>query len=111
VFIYRLDAPLIFANVDIILDDINIKLGMLASPPRVFILDCESIGEIDTTGMDALLRLRDTLAKQNATLALARVHAAVQRSILDDGSLAEGLAGVYPTVSAAVDASASADTS
>jgi high affinity sulfate transporter 1 len=103
--IYRLDAPLIFANADVVMDDIDARLDQLEPKPRVLILDLESVEEIDTTGVDALTRLHHTLSARGVDVALARAHRAVRDALEREGVIElVGSDRVYSTLAAAVDA-------
>jgi MFS superfamily sulfate permease-like transporter len=104
-FIYRLDAPLIFANANVVLDDIASRLRECEPQPRVVILDLETVQEIDTTGADALERLHRTLEGRGIELAMARAHVSVRDALARDGVLDSiGSERLYLTVAAAVDA-------
>jgi sulfate permease, SulP family len=110
VLIYRLDAPLIFANADVVIDDIQSRVRAAESPLRAVVVDCESVPEIDTTGTDALAHLDATLASRGVELLLAQAHYAV-RDYLERGG---GLALLvrersFPTVDAAIDALSAGD--
>ncbi|MDJ0589077.1 MAG: solute carrier family 26 protein [Pleurocapsa sp. MO_226.B13] len=71
--IYRYDAPLCFANAE------NFKQRSLEAieaeqvPVEWLILNMEANVEIDITAIDMLFELRDELAAQNITFAMARV--------------------------------------
>jgi len=72
VLIYRLEAPLIFANADVVMDDLWSRLD--AAGPRAVVLDFEAVYEIDTAGADTLVRLHDQLRGRGVTVVLARTH-------------------------------------
>jgi MFS superfamily sulfate permease-like transporter len=99
VLVYRLDAPLIFANADVVIEDLHIR----AAEVHRIVLDMESVYEVDTQGADALGRLARDLRAKGVTLVLARPHAAV-RELLERLDVLDALGpdGVYPTVDAAV---------
>ena len=71
VLVYRLDAPLIFANADVVVE--NLQLRELDT--QRIVLDMESVYEIDTQGADALARLVRELSEKGVTLVLAAPHA------------------------------------
>lgn len=101
--IYRFDGPLIFANVDVLVEE---TLGLVeGSRPRplVLVLDCEMIFEMDTTASQELRRLRERLRGGGTELYLARVHAPV-RKFLDREGLGQdiGRENIFPTVRDAV---------
>jgi SulP family sulfate permease len=100
--IYRLDAPLIFANADVVMDDLDARLDQLDPKPRVLILDLEAVEEIDTTGVDALTRLHHTLSTRGVDVALARAHRAVRDALEREGVIELiGSDHVYVTLAAA----------
>jgi SulP family sulfate permease len=76
--VYRFDAPLFFANSQVLADDI---LGAVADanavPVRWIVIDAEVIGEVDSTGAAMLGDLFDDLHGRGVTLALARLKAPV----------------------------------
>lgn len=101
VLICRLEAPLIFANADVVTDDIRSKVD--ATKPRAVALDLEAVYEIDTEGADALVRLHDELLNRGTTLALARTHGDVLDYLDRAGSLLVFKPlGLFTTVSDAV---------
>jgi len=103
--IYRLDAPLIFANADVVMDDIEARLQSTERAPRVLILDFETVEEVDTTATDALARLRHSLVSRGIELALAGAHFGVREYLARDGLFDTlGRDHIYPTVAAAVEA-------
>ena len=73
VLIYRFDAPLIFTNADFFKDDISQRVRTADPAYHRVILDLEAVYEIDTTGLDALLQIKDLLDADSITLDLARV--------------------------------------
>jgi SulP family sulfate permease len=78
--VYRFDAPLFFANAQLLADDLLAAVaGGAASavPVRWVVIDTESIGEVDSTGAAVLADLADDLLGRGITLALARVKAPV----------------------------------
>jgi sulfate permease, SulP family len=105
VLIYRLDAPLIFANADVVIDDIEGRVRRAEPAPQVLVLDFEGVFEIDTTGTDALAGLHHTLSTRGITVAIARAHHDVREYLARDGLLATiGPDRLFPTVAVAVEA-------
>jgi MFS superfamily sulfate permease-like transporter len=74
--IYRFDASLVFTNADFFVDDLTERALEVGQYQRI-ILDFESIREVDTTGLDALLQVRDRLSAQEIALDLAHVKSSV----------------------------------
>ncbi len=99
VLIYRLDAPLIFANADVVVEDLQTR----ARDVHRIVLDMEAVYEIDTQGADALGRLTSDLSERGVAVVLARPHAPV-RLLLErlHVSATLGPHGVFATVEEAV---------
>ena len=79
---FRFDAPLIFANADEFADGLEDVVSAAADPPTAVVLDLEATYEIDTTGADALLQVKQTLDDRGIRLVIARPRASV-RDFLD----------------------------
>jgi SulP family sulfate permease len=110
--IYRFDAPLFFANAQLVADDVlaAIAEGAAPEPVRWVVLDAESIGDVDSTGVAVLADLADDLASRGITLALARVKAPVSAYLARAGVLEKvGAEHVYLEVDDAVAAFEAAD--
>ena len=102
--IYRLEAPLVFANADVVADDIRARVEATQPRCRAVVLDFEAVYEIDTEGADVLARLRQELIGGGIEVVLARAHAAVLDYLRRDGSLAKlGESSVYGSVEEAVE--------
>jgi sulfate permease, SulP family len=86
-FIYRFEAPLIFANTAVFLDDLRERMEAADPHPTTVILDFAAIGEIDTTGAQGLRELRSGLGTEVHVL-LARVDGYVLDFLRRDGVLA-----------------------
>jgi high affinity sulfate transporter 1 len=71
--IYRYDAPLCFANAEDFKRRSLEAIEAEATPVEWFVLNMEANVEIDLTAIDTLCELRDELAAQNITFAMARV--------------------------------------
>jgi len=87
--IYRFDAPLFFANAQLLSDDLTAALaeGVAAAPVRWVVLDAESIGDVDSTGAAVLADLADNLHVRGITLTLARLKAPVAAYLARAGVL------------------------
>jgi SulP family sulfate permease len=76
--IYRFDAPIFFANVSVMTDELS-DLVEIAVPPFEWILiDAESIHDMDTTAVQGLEELIEDLEDAGITLAFARLRNAVR---------------------------------
>ena len=77
--VYRFDAPLFFANAQLLADDVlaAVAEGVASVPVRWVVVDAEMIGEVDSTGAAMLGDLVDDLRGRGITLALARLKAPV----------------------------------
>ncbi|WP_238445702.1 SulP family inorganic anion transporter [Salsipaludibacter albus] len=105
VFVYRWDAPLIFANADHFGHDLAMRLHDRDESTRAVVVDCETCFDIDTTGSATLEELQATLADDGIALHLAHLHGEVRDALVRDGTLAMiGPDHVHDTVRGAVDA-------
>jgi high affinity sulfate transporter 1 len=105
--VYRYDAPLFFANAQ------DFRRRALAaarsggphSEARWFVLNVEANVEVDFTALEALDQVRDELAREGTTLALARVKQDLLVRLQAFGlakKIGPGL--LFPTLPSAVDA-------
>lgn len=104
--IYRFDAPLFFANADLLASDVLAAVAEGAAPPiRWAVIDAEMIGEVDSTGAAMLADLVEDLRRRGITLALARLKAPVADYLSRAGVMEKlGAERVYLEVDDAVDA-------
>jgi SulP family sulfate permease len=103
--LYRFDAPLFFANAQLLADDIEaaVSEGAAPEPVRWVVLDAESIGDVDSTAAGALADLADSLGERGITLAMARLKSAVAEYLARAGVLEKlGAEHVYLEVDDAV---------
>jgi SulP family sulfate permease len=76
--VYRFDAPLFFANADVLRDEL-LRLAETADPPvREVVVDAEGMNDLDTTGVVALERVAAELRKRGARFSMARVRTSVR---------------------------------
>jgi sulfate permease, SulP family len=109
--VYRFDAPLFFANAQLLVDDIEAAVaeGAAPLPVRWVVIDAESIGDVDSSGAGALADLADGLGERGITLAFARLKSAVSDYLARAGVLEKvGVEHVYLEVDDAVAAFAAA---
>ena len=103
--IYRFDAPLIFANVDVFSDEIKELVEETEPRPKAVIIDCEMMYEMDTTAIDGFTDLHSSLSDEGIGVILARVHKPVLDFMRISGALEiVGEENVYPKVLDAVTA-------
>ncbi len=103
--IYRFDAPLIFANVDVFSDEIKELVEETEPRPKAVIIDCEMMYEMDTTAIDGFTDLHSSLSDEGIGVILARVHKPVLDFMRSSGALEiVGEENVYPKVLDAVTA-------
>jgi SulP family sulfate permease len=103
--VYRFDAPLFFANAQLMADDVlaAVAEGAAPAPVRGVVIDAESIGEVDSTGAAMLGDLVDDLRARGITLAVARLKAPVAAYLSRAGVLQKiGAEFVYLEVDDAV---------
>jgi MFS superfamily sulfate permease-like transporter len=103
--IARFDGSLFFANAPDLAEEIRYGVEVTEPPPRVVLLDCESITEVDATALITLDELHDELARAGIDLRLARVRSHVLE-LMRTTDLEEkiGPAYIYNSVQAGVDA-------
>ncbi|MGI9609295.1 MAG: SulP family inorganic anion transporter [Acidimicrobiia bacterium] len=85
--IYRFDAPLIFANVEIAIEEIDELVGESDPPASAVVFSAEAVTDIDVTAIDALAAYRDDLNERGLTLVVARLKAEVEDQLEAAGVL------------------------
>jgi high affinity sulfate transporter 1 len=76
VLILRVDGPMVFANVDAILERLSTELS--AGEHTRVVLDLEAVYEVDTTAVADLQRFVEDQSARGVEVVLARVHAPVR---------------------------------
>jgi MFS superfamily sulfate permease-like transporter len=103
--IYRYDAPLFFANAADFKRRALSAIARETKPVEWFVLNTESLGELDSTAVEILEELAAELSRQGIVFALARVkhdlYLELQRSRLLDKISQER---IYYTLPAAIEA-------
>lgn len=101
--VVRVDGPLVFANVDPVLEELRRGIRESSPRPDVVVLDFEATYEIDVTAATALARLLENLRTAEVEVRFAAVHAPVREYAgrLSLGPLA-GLDDPYPSVADAL---------
>jgi MFS superfamily sulfate permease-like transporter len=72
VIVFRFGAPLYFANAPRFRADVDALLTGAQPAVRVFVLDASSIGDLDTTGADALREVLERLREDGTAVGIAR---------------------------------------
>src|SRR5918997_1703215 len=79
--VYRFDAPLFFANADVLRDQV-VRLVDGSDPPvRTVVLDAEGMVDMDVTGAETLAALLDDLDDRGVRLVLARVRTSLRTTL------------------------------
>ncbi len=103
--IYRFDAILAFANAPHFADQLRRYINQTESPVQQVLINAETITEIDTTGIDQILRLQQELNGQGITLAFARIHSRVRGMLERSGAIDRiGMEQFYDSISDGVHA-------
>jgi SulP family sulfate permease len=79
--VYRFDAPLFFANADVLREQIVRLVGESDPPVRDVVLDAEGIVDMDITGAETLDELLDELDERGVRLVLARVRTSLRTTL------------------------------
>ncbi len=107
VVVYRLDDRLFFANARYFKARVQEAIRAAPDPVSWLVFDAEAVTHTDTTGLDALDTLTRDLRRAGVTLVVARMRARLQEDLDAAGVTATiGRDHFYPTVHAAVDATA-----
>ncbi len=88
--VYRFDAPIFFANVEVLRDDIRRLVRESDPPVREILFDFESVYDVDTSAIDALHDLREELNEEDIRVAFARVRTRVWE-LMEAGDLVDRL--------------------
>jgi MFS superfamily sulfate permease-like transporter len=103
VLIVRPDAPLFYANAELVRDAIEQAAVSSAEPVRAVVLVLDGNDEIDITTAEQLGKLAAGLRARNVPLGLAHVHGPVLEMAERSGLLATvGADHVFPATPAAV---------
>jgi len=99
--IYRVDAPLFFANARFVKEQV---CELTANEDvRMLVLDAGGIFDMDMTAAEMLEKLHAELSEAGTTLAIAEPHAPLRRALRKSGLLDKvGEENVFPTVGAAI---------
>jgi SulP family sulfate permease len=79
--IYRFDGPLMFANVEIAVDEMDELIAASDPEARAVLFDAESVTDIDVTALDAVAGYSSELRERGIAPAFARVKTDVLEQI------------------------------
>jgi sulfate permease, SulP family len=79
--VYRFDAPLFFANADVLREQIVRLVDESDPPTREVVLDAEGMVDMDITGAETLDQLLDDLDARGVRLVLARVRTSLRTTM------------------------------
>lgn len=101
--IYRIDAPLFFANARFVREQVRNLVAQAESEVRMIVLDCGAMFDLDVTAAEMLAALDRELGQRGITLALAEPHAPM-RDVLRRSGLWDKLerADIFRTVGEAI---------
>jgi high affinity sulfate transporter 1 len=103
--LYRFDAPLFFANVDVFRAGLLGAIARAPDPVRWAVVAAEPLTDVDTTAADLLLELADDLDARGVVLAFAELKGPVKDKLARYGLLERiGPGRFFPTVGSAVHA-------
>jgi sulfate permease, SulP family len=87
IMLVRLEAPLFYANAQLVRDRVKWLVGDAESTPSAVVLDIGANGQLDITSAEMLTQLAGTLRGAGVDLALAEVHAPVLEAATAAGVL------------------------
>jgi SulP family sulfate permease len=97
--IYRIDAPLFFANARFLREQVHKLIANAEAPVRMVVLDCGAMFDLDVTAADTLEELDREFDEHGITLALAEPHAPMRHVLRQSGLLRKiGQENVFSTV-------------
>ena len=101
--IFRLNAPLYFANASLIHSSLRELIRDSQPPPKAVIIDMSASDNLDITGLEMLEKLVRELKEANIRVMVAEVHQPVRDMALRSGLADEfNRSQVFPMVDAAV---------
>lgn len=103
--IYRFSAQLVFANAPHFVAQLRQYIAESDSPVQQVLINAETMNDIDTTGIEQVLKLAQELAKQGITLTFAHMPNRVRGMLTRSGTDAViGTDHFYDSISDGVDA-------
>jgi SulP family sulfate permease len=97
--IYRIDAPLFFANARFLHEQVHKLIDTAEAPVRMVVLDCGAMFDLDVTAAETLAELDREFDERGITLALAEPHAPMRNVLRRSGLLGKiGHENIFSTV-------------
>jgi MFS superfamily sulfate permease-like transporter len=110
VLIFRLNAPVYYANALSVRAGVEQRIEAQEAPPRTVVLDLSVQDSLDITSAEMFAKLVAKLQQAGIEVVVAEVHAPVLAFARKSGLLAHlGPERIFPTVDAAMDALADPD--
>jgi MFS superfamily sulfate permease-like transporter len=101
--LFRWDAPLFFANVEVFADHLRQAIASSPTPVRWAVVAAEPVTDLDTTAADVLRRLDEELAAEGVDLRFAEMKGPVKDRLKRYGLFERfGADHFYPTIGTAV---------
>jgi high affinity sulfate transporter 1 len=101
--LYRIDAPLFFANAEVFRNDLSERVREAGPGLKRVVITAEPITDIDATADNTLLAVRDELEEQGIELCFAELKGVVRDQLTRSGTVEIiGRENFYPTVGQAV---------
>ncbi len=103
--IVRFDGALFFANAHDFVTAVRTAIAAADPPPRVVVIDGESMNDIDATAIITMREFHDQLRQTGIQLRFARIKSQIME-VMDRGGLEKTVPPehFYPSIQAAVDA-------
>lgn len=103
IIVYRFGGPLFFANAPVFQQDVEAIIEFNGDALRCFILDAESVHDIDTTGVEALERAIELFKEKHIRLLISRASPPVPELLAHYGLLDQiGRDNLFDTNRAAI---------
>ena len=88
IIVYRFDAPLFFANVGVLTEELEGLVARAEEPVREILIDAETIYDVDSTAIAELGEFIDDMQRRGIGVGFARVRANVHE-VLEVGGVVD----------------------
>lgn len=88
IIVYRFDAPLFFANVGVLTEELESLVGRAEQPAREILIDAETMYDIDSTAVAALDEFIADMQELGVGVSFARVRSSVYE-VMEIGGIVE----------------------